>query len=127
MRNIIYSFVLISYLLTTSGLAVKLHYCDSELNQVSFVGSAANCGCDEEEASGCCEDQHYYFKIKTDHLASVENILPTHSFGTDLFLNQEINLNEGLYSKIHQPQQYIHGPPGYEKHRIHLLIERFTC
>lgn len=66
--------VLAIYTLATGGVSVRFHYCGDDLSSVSFAGSPADCGCEEDEDDGCCKDEHHYFKIQEVHQQAVSLI-----------------------------------------------------
>ncbi len=115
------------YLLSITGVAVKLHFCGEELSAVIFSGADADCGCEvgcQEE--GCCQDENFYFKMQTDHVVSASTLeSPPHAVA--------LLPTEPIYTFASIPSHYdihfvnLHGPPIVSKYRTHLLIGRFSC
>lgn len=116
------------YLLSITGVAVKLHFCGEELNAVIFSGADADCGCEVGcEEDGCCHDKAFYLKVQTDHVVAGNVIEPNPSQSVALLPS------EPIYSVANIPSVYdihyinLHGPPLVSKLRTHLLIGRFSC
>ncbi len=115
------------YLLSITGIAVKLHFCDEELSAIIFSGADADCGCEVGcEHDSCCHDKAFYLKVHTDHVVAASTIESN---------PQSVALwpSEPIYQIANIPSQYdvhytnLHGPPLVSKYRTHLLIGRFTC
>ncbi len=114
------------YLMAFSGLSLRIHFCGGEFNSFSFIGLTPNCGCDDDEADGCCTDSHFYFKENTEHHQTtvIENTSPLVYFIQEIY-----GFNSPIY--IAKTNKYIvvsdSHPPGQTKCRKHILIGRFTC
>ena len=70
-KKYFFSLIVVSYLLTTMGVPVYLHYCGGELEKVSYlVKGKSCCGDDESDAAmqdnGCCKDESYVVSAHQD-------------------------------------------------------------
>lgn len=116
------------YLISITGVAVKLHYCGEELSAVIFSGADADCGCDEGcEDDGCCHDQNYFFKVKTDHVSAANTKQSDPIQSVAILPVSFPRLNPCTLSDVDSKHINVHGPPVTSKYRTHLLIGRFTC
>ncbi len=57
------------YLLSTSGVAVNVHYCAGKISSVSLAfESKKNCGCDSKKTNrNCCKDKKHFYKVEDSH------------------------------------------------------------
>jgi hypothetical protein len=58
--------VVLLYLVTASGFALNLHFCDNIIESVKIDAPTKKCGMD----SKCCKDTHLEVKVKDAHQAS---------------------------------------------------------
>ena len=71
LKKYVFSFVVISYVITVIGIPVYYHYCGGELEEINYVlKSNSCCGGEEddsaEENNGCCKDENIILKSNTD-------------------------------------------------------------
>lgn len=63
------------YLLLSSGMAFSVHYCMGERDAVKIgvheSDTCGRCGMEELEQGGCCNEEHYFVKLKTDQQSAV--------------------------------------------------------
>jgi hypothetical protein len=68
-KKYLFGLIVVSYLTTTIGIPVYLHYCGGELEKVNFLVKATSCCGSEEEGeedSGCCKDEGRYVQNNSD-------------------------------------------------------------
>ncbi len=100
------------YILSITGVAVRLHFCGEELSAVIFSGADADCGCDEGcEEEGCCHDQNFYLKVHTDHVAAASITEPNHSCSMALLPSAPIYHLASIPSNYDVHYINLHGPP----------------
>ena len=70
MKNILVAILAFLYLGVSSGIAMEIHYCMGKKAGIEFYGSSddtcGNCGMTEKK-SGCCSDEHKFFKLNDSH------------------------------------------------------------
>ena len=59
----------------SSGVAMEIHYCMGEHAGADLYGSSdgkcGRCGMKEQNKSGCCHDDHQFYKLNDSHKKSV--------------------------------------------------------
>jgi len=67
-NKLLFGLIVVSYVITTLGIPVYLHYCGGELEEVNFVLKGSSCCGDEvpPEDSDCCKDEGLVLKSNLD-------------------------------------------------------------
>ena len=77
MKKFILSILTFIYLGVSSGLAMEVHYCMGQQAGFEFFGSdndrCGRCGM-KENKSGCCHDEHSFYKLTIDQKHVVNDI-----------------------------------------------------
>ncbi|MSQ78804.1 MAG: hypothetical protein EXR21_03890 [Flavobacteriaceae bacterium] len=126
MKRILLIVSLFAYLLSTVGIDVQIHYCDGELSQVTFVGSDANCGCEDED-DDCCENEHYHFKNQTEHKTASEAFSLSKPMKSVAANRSHFVAAVKIPSSKSTTFDSDKGLPGCYKLRRHLVLCKFTC
>lgn len=67
MKRILAILLGLTYVVTTSGLAVAKHYCAGKLESVRLTG-AGHCGCEKTgKDNSCCKDEVIVIKLSDEH------------------------------------------------------------
>lgn len=68
------------YMTVSSGIAMEIHYCMGKHSGADLYGTSSGkcgrCGMKEQKKSGCCHDDHKFYKLEDSHKKSVND----HSF-----------------------------------------------
>lgn len=76
-RKILLSILTFIYLGVSSGLAMEVHYCMGKKAGVDFFASSDDrcnrCGM-KEKNTGCCHDEHSFYKLTVDQKHVVNDI-----------------------------------------------------
>jgi len=70
MKKIIVAILAFLYLGVSSGIAMEIHYCMGKKAGFELYGSDnSKCGkcCMKEEKSGCCNEEHKFYKLNDSH------------------------------------------------------------
>lgn len=67
MRSIAAILLSLTYLVTTSGFIVGVHYCQGEVESVTIGAEAGHCCCQDFDMDACCDDEIVQVKVDTDH------------------------------------------------------------
>jgi hypothetical protein len=104
---------------------VSFHYCGDELDSVTLVGAAANCGC-EDENDDCCQNEHYYFKVANDqNTEPAEKLqIPSSPIFNAITQTEVAPILASQHTGIYIVRNR---PPGKLKYRSHLFIGRISC
>lgn len=80
LRSFAYILLILYTAIQAIGLSVNLHFCGDRLSEVGINTAESCCMCDDSktEAMGCCEDQHLYIKVSTEHATSAAYQMPEH-------------------------------------------------
>lgn len=112
-RKVFLSILLMSFIISSSGLAIELHYCMGRLAEVELPGEEHDrCGlCGMKDKAGCCHDELKFFKLDDSYkhiqndisLASPVKMLAEPE---DFFFSFATAFTTQLISA-----RQIHGPP----------------
>jgi len=76
-KKLFLSILTFFYLFVSSGVAMEIHYCMGKKAGVDIykVESNSKCGrCGMKDTkSGCCKDEHKFYKLSSDHQSSVND------------------------------------------------------
>lgn len=122
MKKLFAIFLLITFLISNSGIALTVHYCGGKIASIDFIpDNKHKCKCGNKAMKpGCCKEKTALFKVnnemaKTSHftlkLATPKNILTQ-------FNQFEIVSTESFYYCV---ADYYHPPPFKPKVPIYLL------
>ena len=77
MKKVFVGILAMMYMTVSSGIAMEIHYCMGKKAGVDFYGSAndkcGRCGM-KEKKSGCCHDEHKFYKLSDSHKNVSNNI-----------------------------------------------------
>ena len=80
MKKITVAIFAIFYLAVSSGFTVHLHYCMNKLAGWNLIhldkDKCGVCGMHKSKASGCCKDEHKFFKNNTDQKTAETAVQP---------------------------------------------------
>ncbi len=110
------------YALATMGFSLKEFYCCGKLKSVSISltgDSNAKCKNGDTKTAGCCNNQFHYFKVKDNHISSVQEALANQFVAVlDIFFPsfQEIALGTPEAKLTYQS----HAPPSFNGVPVYL-------
>lgn len=105
------------------GATIHMHYCMNE-----FVGwslwhndkeECGRCGM-KEDKTGCCKDEHKYFKLKADHQNAAAAAFLYFNF-TPAIINPIPDFNCQTFVNVNESYSPIHAPPDIARKRLHVL------
>lgn len=103
---------MIAYFIGSIGIPVYLHYCDGELEKITYLKKATNCCGEEsddseEDENGCCKNENVIVKNVTDFTFKNEvnkklTISILHLFNSSFFIPlTQFASNENAVFKKH--------------------------
>jgi hypothetical protein len=103
------AFLLVIYLVTSTGFAINLHYCGKTVSRIS-INKTASCCAKSEKPMKCCHDQKVDIKLSGKHVQA-EKVSPEKTFGLTLFFEQGFQLNQPVSHAVLYDTPFAHGPP----------------
>jgi hypothetical protein len=96
MKKIAVILISFLYLFLSTGLVIRMHYCQDQLISVSFYGEAQKCCCAlADEENNCCSDKQVVVQMDQE-----DQLVPTSAtFYSDL---QAVKINS-IFSEIESP------------------------
>ncbi len=125
MKKISTILLLTFYLLLSTGVTVKTHYCGAKLSSVSVLFDVAKCACGKKAMKkNCCKDKSTFIKIKDKQNCSKEINLP--SFKKFITLHFAIN-NTLFISELPciKVNTLLHKPPLKKRQTLYLYNKVF--
>jgi len=113
-KKLLISILLAVFMISSSGLAIELHYCMGRLAEIELPGEEHDrCGlCGMKDQAGCCHDELKFYKLD-DSYKHIQN---------DISLAQPVKFISGsdlitdyfttLFSFQKSAYGHFHGPPG---------------
>jgi hypothetical protein len=79
----------LAYVLSSSGVALNLHYCGGRLAHVEIIaGQKHKCKCGSKKmAKSCCKNEQRFLKVKDTHKVTA-SVSITEKFSVHLFITQ---------------------------------------
>jgi hypothetical protein len=113
------------YLLVSSGITLKVHYCMDKRAGVDFYGSqqderCSKCGM-KEKKSGCCSNEHHFYKLSNDHQL-VKNLLSLEAPAADLALPTWATETVSVPEACNLNVTNNHSPPIMASQKRHVLF-----
>lgn len=110
------------YALATMGFSLKEFYCCGKLKSVSFSitgESSAKCKNGDTKTAGCCNNQFHYFKVKDNHVSSLQVALPAQFV---VILDTFFPSFQNIVSSISEAKltYQSHAPPSYNGVPVYL-------
>jgi len=117
--------IVISYVMTVTGIPVYLHYCGGELEEISYLTKTTSCCGEEEEDdtdSDCCKNESQILKNTIDftHNTNVSS-LPFKSCTNIFFLSKLFSSSLSIADSVCSNKTIDHSPPR-PQHAVMLSI-----
>jgi hypothetical protein len=122
-KKIVVILLMFTYGSATIGATVHLHYCMNKLVGWSlWYNEKEECiGCGmKEDKTGCCKDEHKYFKIKVDHQKAAVAAFITNIF-TPAVVASYTDSNFQPFLKATEDYSPCHAPPDIGLTKLHVL------
>ncbi len=114
MKKLTIAILAILYMAVSSGIALEIHYCMGKKAGMELYGSSSDkcgkCGMTEKK-TGCCHDEHKFYKLKDSH-KSVSNEISFTAGEIALLSNEEV-YDWQIPAAADLPSVNNHSPPGY--------------
>ena len=93
MNKIAAIFISILYLLVSVGVAVDIHSCEGEIQNIGLFGSDNKCCCpDDDSTLHCCKDESVFVQFYNDQQLVKQQVkIPLNTLVT--INNQAVNIN----------------------------------
>ncbi len=114
MKKIYIGILAVLYMAVSSGIAMEIHYCMGKQAGMEFYGSSSDkcgkCGMTEKD-SGCCHDEHKFYKLSDSHNTVSNDI----NFTTSeiAVINDHYLYNRQLPDNIASAAVNNNSPPDY--------------
>ncbi|MGF2412710.1 HYC_CC_PP family protein [Ferruginibacter sp.] len=116
MKKILVTILALVYLITSTGVAIQMHYCMGELAGWGLGSdksqTCSNCGMKEssEKENGCCKDKHMLIKNTADQKFTETCSFTTQDFSIILPANF-IEFPPSIFSSVREEKPNKNAPP----------------
>ena len=124
MKKVVITILALTYMATSIGATVQLHYCMDQLVGWGFTNKITDkcgkCGMSKKGHKGCCHDEQKVIKIATDQkiseasfsFSSIKFVQPANNFPADnvlyLLSGAQFNYNSHSPPRWHDVDTYLY-------------------